>query len=443
MPIAPLGIGAYKRSTLPPVILKNLYLEQDKSGVSPDQTLRIERPGLAVEQSFPDRLRAVHPHVTNTGSVRLAVSGNALFAGASNVGSIMGTDQAAVVSTPFAAAIAAGGRGYLYTTTLQTLAFPNDAPRGGTIQDVDQLNGYAVFLLPNGRFYWLVPGETTIDPLNFATAESLPDDAVSVRRLGDELWFFGTQNVEVWQATGDQNAPFQRAAGRNFERGCAYRDTVRRFDNTLVWVGDDNQVYRAVNVPQVISDPGVTECIRKAAGQCSAWTFGTDGHDFYVLRVPGQGSFVYDASTKAWSEFQTLGKGYWEPWVGYQIGGVAYAGSSDSGALWRISADADDAGLPIEVVATATVPIRGPRPRNDSVSVGVSASGNVSIRYRWADGQEAMPPAYEDVTAVAPQDVATLWRLGGAVQPYRTIEVSAVTSERVAIYGMMVNEAWG
>ena len=37
----------------------------------------------------------------------------------------------------------------------------------------------------NGRFYWIEPGEHVIDPLNFATAERLPDPVLSVRAVGD------------------------------------------------------------------------------------------------------------------------------------------------------------------------------------------------------------------------------------------------------------------
>lgn len=439
MPLIPLGIGSYKRSDglTPEVVLRNMYLEEDKSGISPDNTLRIQRPGMTRLFRFGDTaIRGLH-YRTSTGE-RLTVQGASLYSGETSKGTIDGTDTAVLVSTPFLSLIAAAGKLYRYDTQVDAVALPNDAPSAGYVQDVDQLNGYGLVLLPNGRFYWIVPGETAVRPLNFATAESLPDKAKAIRRLGDEFWIFGDENIEVWQPTGDADAPFQRASGRNFERGCLSRDTVRRFDNTLVWIGDDYQVYRASSVPQVISNSGIAERIRKATGECSAWTFGVDGHSFYVLTIPGQGRFAFDAATQAWSEFT------WPAGFGYQVNGQIVAGSDVDGRLFRVDADAfTDDGAAFERCVTATVPINGKRPRNDSVSVGTGASGDVSVRFRWRDGQDDYPPYYEEVQALAPYDVAVLWRLGMPDQPYRTIEIScADPAVRVRFSGAYANEAW-
>jgi len=443
MAIVPLGIGSYKRSDglVPEVVLRNMYLEADKSGISPDKTLRIQRPGLVLDRDYGSPIRATH-YRTNTGE-RLVVAGGQLYNTAA-IGEVGGTGVVPIVSTQFATALVSGTQPYLYNTTVAPVVMPNDAPAAGAVRDVDQLNNYILLLQPTGRFYWIVPGQTTIDPLNFATAESLPDEGIALRRLGDEFWIFGAENVEVWQPTGDLDLPFARAAGRNFERGCLYRDTVRRFDNTLVWIGDDYQVYRAANVPQVISDAGLSERIRKAASDCSAWTFGIDGHSFYVLRIPGQGTFAYDASTQSWSEFSTLGAAMWLPTSGVQIGGVTYAGSSEDGRLWRVSGDAvNDDGTAIECVVTATVPVLGKPPRNDSVSVGVGVSADCDVLLRWRDGQDDFPAYYDPVEVRAPFDVGTLYRLGQPDQPYRTLEVSKIDPNvRIRIAGLVVNDSW-
>lgn len=445
MPIAPLGIGSYKRSDglVPEVVLRNMYLEEDKSGISPDKTLRIQRPGLSLVYDYGVPIRGVHYRTSP--AEYLIVAGQTLYSGPTAKGSIGGNDNAAMTSTQFATAIVSGRAAYLYTSSLAQVTIPADAPSGGVVQDVDQLNNYILFLQPNGRFYWIDPGETTIDPLNFATAESLPDAGIALRRLGDEFWIFGAENVEVWQPTGDQDLPFARAAGRNFERGCLYRDTVRRFDNTLVWVGDDYQVYRAANVPQVISDSGISERIRRASGECSAWTLSIDGHSFYVLRIPGQGTFAFDASTKAWSEFSSFGKPMWLPAFGIQISGVPYAGSSEDGRFWRLFPDLpNDAGEPIECVVTATVPIQAKPQRNDSVSIGVGVTQDCEIRMRWKDGQDDYPSYYDPIDVRAPYDIGTFYRLGSPDQPYRTLEISKVDPNvRLRISGCVFNEAFG
>jgi hypothetical protein len=440
LPIVPLGIGAYKRASgfVPEVKLRNFYLEQDKSGVSPDKVMRIQRPGLTHIYDYGSTIRGVHFR-TSTGE-QLVASGGQLYSFANAKGALP-DDLTIMVSTPFVTAIKTGNAIYLYDITVTPLVMPDDAP--GEIQDIDQLNGYLIVLMTTGRFYWMVPGETTIDPFDFATAESLPDGGMGIRRLGDEFWIGGAENFEVWQTTGDLDAPFQRAAGRNFERGLLYRDSLRRFDNTLVWVGDDYQVYRASSVPQVISDSGISERIRKALGDCTAWTFGLDGHSFYVLTIPGQGTFVYDPSIPTWMEWNTLGEDSWLPWAGYQEQGAIVAGSSSDGKLWAVDPEAaDDDGAAIERIVTATVPILGKPPRNDSVSIGIGSSADCTIRLRWKDGQDDYPDYYDEIEVRAPLDVATLWRLGQPDQPYRTLEVSCVDSAQIRIAGLIVNEGW-
>lgn len=441
MPVVPLGIGAYKRTNLPEVVLRNLYLEEDKSGLSPDKTLRIQRPGLVLTASYAGVIRAAHYRAAKAQQV--LVAGGALIVNGSSAGALAGAGLTPIVSTPFLTLMVADGGLYAWDTALSQIALPDDAPDGGAVQDVDQLNGYGLALLPNGRFYWLVPGDTTIDPLNYATAESLPDGGVAIRRLGDEFWIFGTEVVEVWQPTGDLDAPFAKASGRNLERGCLYRDAVRRFDNTLVWVGDDYQVYRAANVPEVISDAGISARVRAATAPCSAWTFGVGGHSFYVLTIPGEGTFAYDAATKAWSEFASPGVTGWAPQVGYQEAGAIVAGSGMDGSVYAVSDDAaDDVGAPFERVVTATVPLLGKPPRNDSASLGIAASADCTVRMRWKDGQDDYPAQYEELDVRAPLDVAQLWRLGQPDQPYRTLEVSCVDPARITIAGLKVNEGW-
>lgn len=444
MPAVPLGIGAYKRTDgpLPEVKLFNFYLEEDKSGLSPDKLVRIQRPGLQGEHTYAALIRAAHYRSSN--GERLVISGSTLFSSTVSKGSV-GSDGALarIASTPFASLIASAGAAFLYTTTVVALPMPDDAPAAGYVTDVDQLNGYGLFLLPNGRFYYLPPGETVVDPLDFATAESLPDGGVALRRLGDEFWVFGAENIEPWQATGDADAPFQRAAGRTFERGCLWRDAVCRFDNTLFWVGDDYQVYRASNVPQVISNPGMAERIRKATGPGSAWTFAIDGHSFYVLRIPGQGTWVYDASTREWPQWGADEGEGWAPWVGYQFKGDIFAGSSVDGKLWRVTPDAlADDGVIFPRIVSGTVPIIGKPPRNDSISIGVNASDDTIVRVRWCDGQDDYPGYYDEIDVRGQFDVATMWRLGQPQQPYRTFEISSVAPERLSITGMMANESW-
>lgn len=433
MPAVPLGLNAYKRANafVPEVRCVNMYVEKDESGLSPDGILRIQRPGLTDQFTLAKNFQAMQRWPAKAST--LYVSGGKVYLDQEEIGTAS-TGIASVAVTTLAAGIVAGGKFYL--SDGETVALV-DLPDNRVAVDVDQLNGYLLILTNTGRFYWLVPGETEIDPLDFATAESSGDAGRALRRLGDEFFIFGSDSTEVWQSTGDPDAPFARAPGRLYQRGCMSAATVRRFDNALVWVGDDGTVYRAGSVPQAISGPSLDERIRKRTGILSAWTFKIDGHEFYCLNIPGQGVFAYGTSTQAWCEFT------WPVRFGETVDGTTLAATPTGRVLRLDAANATDAGEAFPRILSATVALMGRAARNDSISIGTGSSAPFTIRIRWRDGDEDYPEYYDEIDARAPMDVATMYRLGMPEQPQRTFELSVVEPVIVRIAGMVANQSWG
>lgn len=119
--------------------------------------------------------------------------------------------------------------------------------------------GYGV----NGRFYWIEPGEITIDPLNFATAERSPDPVWNVVVVGDQFWLPGSSTTEVWYASGEALAPFQRQQGRLFDKG-VWEGTVLQVKDAVMAVGTDGTVYRIEAEPVVVSNCGIAQRLREA-----------------------------------------------------------------------------------------------------------------------------------------------------------------------------------
>jgi hypothetical protein len=147
------------------------------------------------------------------------------------------------------------------TAALSTCATPDGIP----MISLDVFNEYVLCVQNNSdRFYWINPGETTIDPLNFATAERFPDQILQVRTVGDEFWLLGEKSIEVWRATGDGDAPFQRIEGRAFNFGIFGGTAVRMTDTSVIVVSDDGRVYNIAGSPNSISNPAVAERIRNA-----------------------------------------------------------------------------------------------------------------------------------------------------------------------------------
>jgi len=423
-----------------------MVVEKDESGISPDGVIRIQRPGLQtfVTVASPVRQVTIDPQTALT----YIVAGSRFYTAATgslvDVGSVGNGPDARIVVTALKTGILSAGAFYLFDgATVTNIPVPD----GAFVTDIDQINGYFLLLLPSGRFYWLVPGETVIDPLNFATAESSNDSAYAIRQVGEEFWIFGSRTVEPWQPTGDLDLPFQRAQGRVMARGALPGRHECRFDNSIVWVGDDANVYRGGAVPQIISNPGISERIRlcyAANGNCTAWTFEVDGHAYYVLRITTQGTFVYDASTQLWSRWQTEGDTHWTPWVGDSLGGATFAGEHNGTRVFRVSPMyLMDVETAFTRLLTGSVPILGTPPRNDSLSIGVGATADTTVRIRWRDGQDDYPVDYYDELEVrAPFDICSMYRLGAPVPPYREVEISFVGPEGVRVAGCLANEAW-
>jgi hypothetical protein len=115
----------------------------------------------------------------------------------------------------------------------------------------------------NGRFYWIEPGETTIDPLNFATAERAPDPISGVVVFGDQFWLPGVITTEPWYFTGDFLSPVLRQQGVVFDRG-AWQGTGVQVKDSMIIVGADGSVFDISGGITKISRPDIEERIRKA-----------------------------------------------------------------------------------------------------------------------------------------------------------------------------------
>jgi hypothetical protein len=446
MPPVPLGINAYKRSDgfSPEVRCVNMYVEEDKSGASPDSLMRIQRSGLNPFVTLAGQVRGLFQQDGVLDSAAFAVAGDTFQSFDDIGGTAIGT-VAEGERVPFAANfeklfLLSGGIAYQYgSIPFAAIVMPDDRP----VVDIDTINNYLILACADGRFYWMVPGSDVVDPLDFATAESSPDGLVSVRRLVDELWFQGGNSGEVWQPTGDSDAPFLRAGGRTIDQGCLYRDTSLRFDNSLVWVNNQGKVVRAAQTPQVISDAGIEERIEKRSGALSALILKFVGHEMYVLKIPGQGSFAFDAVTSQWCEFASEDETEWRPHVGPEFASRAYLGDEESGKVWLFDplVNTDD-GEPFLRLVTGNVPLMGLPGKQSSFSVGVGASADTVCRVRWKDGQDDFPAMYDELEVRAPYDICSMYRLGQPEQPVRSFEVSFTEDVRIRISGARANEAW-
>jgi hypothetical protein len=207
--------------------------------------------------------------------------------------------------------IACNGPSYIYNNSTLAYGQITDPDFPGAVT-VSYLDGYFVFIEPNSQKVWvtqLLDG-TSIDPLDFASAEGDPDGLVSSIVDHSEVWLFGTNSVEVWYNAGNADFPLQRIQGAFNEIGCAATFSVAKLDNGLFWLGADARgkgiVYRANGYTGVrVSTHAVEWQIQQYANiaDATAYTYQQDGHAFYVLSFPSaNATWVYDVATQAWHE---------------------------------------------------------------------------------------------------------------------------------------------
>ncbi len=141
---------------------------------------------------------------------------------------------------------------------------------------VAQINSY-VIVVPtqteeiNGRFFWINPGETKIDPTDFATAERSPDGINQVVVFGEMFWLMGQNTTEPWITTGDQTAPVERFKGVLYDRG-AWAGTAVQIKDRLVTIDEDGGVWMIAGGAQRVSSPDIEEKIRRAIHKAALLT---------------------------------------------------------------------------------------------------------------------------------------------------------------------------
>jgi hypothetical protein len=257
------------------------------------------------------------------GGFSYAVSGAVLYritaAGVVTVlGDVPGTGPVSMADNGTQMFVAAGGPSFIYNATTGVLEPITDPDFPGAAQ-VDYLDGYFVFIEPNSQRVWvteLLDG-TSVDPLDFASAEGNPDGLVGLIVDHREVWLFGSQSVEVWVNSGNVDFPLERLNGAFNEVGCAATFSVAKLDNGVFWLGADDRgrgiVYRANGYTAVRISTHAVEWQIQSYGDISdaiAYSYQQDGHTFYVLTFPtADRTWVYDVATNAWHERASFDNG--------------------------------------------------------------------------------------------------------------------------------------
>ena len=227
------------------------------------------------------------------------------------IGTVAGSGPVSIADNGTQMFIAANGPSYIYNASTAEFAMITDVDFAGAVT-VGYIDGYFVFNEPNSQRVWITSllDGTSIDPLEFASAEGNPDNLIALMVDHREIWMFGANSIEVWYDAGTVDFPLQRIQGAFNELGCAAPYSIAKLDNALFWLGSDARgkgvVYRSNGYAgQRISTHAVEWQIQQYGDLSDAigYTYQQDGHAFYVLVFPSANTtWVYDVATQAWHE---------------------------------------------------------------------------------------------------------------------------------------------
>lgn len=348
-PIQLFGLGIQSKS--PNVTAQkriNFYLE-----TSPDadgtRVTAYGTPGLTL---FADRgddpVRGLHPfgeyiYIVHRGSFwQITSAGVATNKG--TVDTVQGKVSMADNGTQIM--IATGTSGYIYNTVTDTFVQISDSdyPGGDTVTFLD---GYFIVNKPSSGQFWISGSYTglTWDALDFATAESNPDNLIRVFSNNSQLVLFGDISTEFWSNTGALDFPYSRIT--SIEWGLAARWSVAEFENGLIYLAKNRmgqvQVVRLDGYTATIVDtPDLSYLINNysTVADASGFSYMHNTHPFYQINFPAAGeSWLYDGKSDCWSQLKSFDITRHRAELGVTFNNGTVVSDYSSGLMYSIDGD--------------------------------------------------------------------------------------------------------
>jgi hypothetical protein len=179
---------------------------------------------------------------------------------------------------------------------------------------VTYMDGYFIFnRTGTGQFFISKLYSTTIDPIDWASAESAPDDTVGAIVASRQLWLIGERSCEVWYDSGDPDFPFTRISGAVSDIGCSNHQTIAKIRDNVFFAGTDNKIYLTNGyTPAIVSTAAIEKALSGAdRTTLEAFSYSENGHWFYALTLNNNKTFVYDPDTAQWHTRSSVNFSKW------------------------------------------------------------------------------------------------------------------------------------
>ena len=219
------------------------------------------------------------------------------------------------------------------------------------------IDGYFIFPIRHGEFYFSGINDTTVSALDFGAVTKKPDGLLNAVPYSGQLLLCGPTGMEVWSNAGNATgSPYSFTA--IIEKGLASTYAIAGYEqgfSTIVFVGDDNAVYRLDGgyVPTRISNQDLESLIESVADkdQIDVTVGVTSGHMWATVTGPTF-SWTYEVGSGLWHERQSFNWQNWRAVVSCQAFGGWVCLDRETDDVWMLDAkymrEGDDP-LPMEL----------------------------------------------------------------------------------------------
>lgn len=246
-----------------------------------------------------------------------------------------------------------GGTYQITVGTFIVNGYP-DGDLPGTANSVSSLSSYFLFTDPaTGKIWASGLGNTSIDGLSFASAESHPDQLIRGLVVGNTFFALGAESIEPWLNMGRSPFPLVRQQTvipiGLLEFG-AVAGAQEGWDRELIMVATNGTVVSLDGyTPRPISTPAVERFIADStSGTFEASVYAVEGQSYWSLTT-NLGTWEYNLATRAWHERVSTGLSTWRATRTAKHAGSWFALDQLSSKLMKITTAQTEDGAVIPV----------------------------------------------------------------------------------------------
>jgi len=243
-----------------------------------------------------------------TGTVLYSVNSSGTH---TSVGTIPGTERCIFAPIGDDLVIDNGSARYFADVSVPSVALISDANLEAG-HGIAHLNSQIIYNGAAGRFGVSDAGvATSIDALNYATAEADADGLVRPYTFGQVAQMLGRKTGELWWNSGQGNPPLERFEGGVIQKGLGAFHSVANDDDSIYILANDFAVFTLAGgssaVIEPITPPTIARTFREYSTKSDAigWCMNWDGQWVYVLTFPTADKTWAHAKGGEWFELSS------------------------------------------------------------------------------------------------------------------------------------------